>query len=356
MAPSRTSPISTARHLDATHVRHEADAARMISNQLAGVDVSEIRERINRFCARPLEKQTDSEIKTGVSNIIFPGKGRSMAFSKSSIPVAEGATFFRGRGISDPRHGLRTIEDFWEPRPIHVRSPGRLNSSGESILYTALWDPVTVVHECRFRPGDTFAISRFVAKVPFRATFVGEDPLTPGLTPAEIEKVETIQSFLAQAFSTKVGSDNPDPYRLSRLIALEYFDLPPQLYKGWAFRSVADPRGHGWNFSFRPALGRKVLRYKETHVCRLLGFESDNRQPIAELIEVISPAKGGRLIWQPRAKLAAIKPFWSQEFPWELPTVSAIESMAENRMNCSRLTSRVVSESAPGAVAADVRP
>lgn len=298
-------------YLEPVIVRHEEGAARAIRNQLKGVTINEIQERVERFFARPIADQTDTEIRSGFNKIVLPGESRSMAFTKSTVPIAEGTNFFRGRRVFDPRTELRTTDDFWEPRPDLIKSPGRLNSVGESILYTSLGDPVAVVHECRFDVGDKFAISRFEAKSSFHSTLVGEDPLTPGLTSDEISKLQVIQRFLARAFSTKKSSTNPDPYRLSRLIALEYFDLPPQLYKGWAFRTVADPGGLGWNFSFRPAVGRRTLRYKETHVYRLLGFESDNRRPVTELIEAIRPANGDRLLWKSPAELDAIKPFWS---------------------------------------------
>lgn len=291
-------------------VRHEENAASTIRRQLKGVTITDIQQRVDMFLARPTAGQTDEEIRSGFNKIVLPGNSGSMAFTKSSVPVPEGTNFFRARTVDNPRTQLLTTADIWEPQPRFVKDAGRLNSSGESILYTSREDPTTVIHECRLAVGDTFAISRFEAKEAFHATFVGEDPLTPGLTLEEISKLEVIQGFLARAFSAKVGSSDPDPYRLTRLIALEYFDLPPQLYKGWAFRSVADPGSLGWNFSFRPVLGRSALRYKETHVYRLLGFEPDGRRPLTKFVAALKPVKGDRLLWQSPAQFAATKPFW----------------------------------------------
>lgn len=306
-----TTPSSPTVHLNrADLIRHEHDAARTIRTQLRDVTVGEIQERVESFLASPTVGKTDEEIRDGFNKIVLPGRGRSMSFTKSSVSVTEGTNFFRGRWLDDPRTNLRTTEDVWEPHPSSVRSRGRLNTVGEPILYTSLEDPVTVVHECRFDVGDTFAVSRFEAKGSFHSTLVGEDPLTPGLTSEEITKVEVIQGFLARAFSAKTSSSDSDPYRVSRLIALEYFDLPPQLYKGWAFRSVADPGGLGWNISFRPLVGRSALRYKESHVYRLLGFEPDGRNPVIEFIDAIKPLKGDRLSWMSPTELAATKPFW----------------------------------------------
>lgn len=291
-------------------LHHETNPVTTIRRHLKGVTVDEIQERVDAFLGRSTASMTDTEIRAAYDLIVHPGTSQSMSFTKSRVTVREGTNFYRGRKLLNPTDELKTTADVWAPRPEWVRNPGRLNSAGEPILYTSSEDPTTVIHECRIRVEDTFAISRFEAKNTFDSTLVGEDALPPGLTADEISKMEIIQRFLSQAFSANVKDTDPDPYRTSRLIALDYFDLPPQLFKGWAFRSVVDPGGIGWNFSFRPEVGRKSLRYKETHVYRLLGFDSDGRRPLTEFLAAIKPAKGEQLSWQSPEKFKSIDPFW----------------------------------------------
>lgn len=233
-----------------------------------------------------------------------------MAFAKDARLIPEATNFYRGRWVADPARDLKTTADIWEPQSALVKNPGRLNRSGESILYTSLDDPTTAVHECRLAVGDTFAMSRFEAKSSFQSTHVGVDLSIPGLNTEETRKLQVIQGFLYQAFSAKVSSTDPDPYRVSRLIALDYFDLPPRLFKGWAFGSVVDPSGRGWNVSFRPEIGRKALRYKETHVYRLLGFDADGRIPQTEFISVLNPVRGNVLSQCPPEYFKRTVPFW----------------------------------------------
>ena len=234
-----------------------------------------------------------------------------MAFAKDARLIQEATNFYRGRWIVDPAQDLKTTADIWEPPPAQVKKAGRLNSSGESILYTSLDDPTTAVHECRLSVGDTFAMSRFEAKSSFQSTHVGVDLSIPGLNTDETKKMQIIQDFLHRAFSAKVSSTDSDPYRVSRLIALDYFDLPPQVYKGWFFGSVIDPSGRGWNVSFRPEAGRKALRYKETHVYRLLGFDAGGRVPKTKFIAVLKPARGDLLSRSSPEEFKRAVPFWN---------------------------------------------
>lgn len=285
-------------------------AVRDIHRQLQGVTLDELQQRVDSFLSRPPGKLTDSELRAAIYNIVLPGGIANMTFTKSSVPVPAGTDFFRGRKIFDLAKDLRTTADVWQPAPAFVRSAGRLNSSGESILYTSREDPTTAVHECRFEVSDMFAMTRFSAKEAFESTRVGEDPATPGLNADDIRKLGVIQGFLDQAFSAKADAANPDPYRLSRFIAYEFFDLPPDLMKGWAFRSVMDPSGNGWNFSFRPGIGRKALRYKETHVYRLVGFNASGHNPLTELVAAFEPARGERLSRLSPARMDQVASFW----------------------------------------------
>ena len=268
------------------------DAARVIRLQLQDVAAEEIRRRVESFMAATAVSRTDREILADIYKIVLPGSARRMAFSKSSFPVPVGAHFFRGRAIANPAEDLKTTFDVWQPKAALVRNSGRLNGAGESILYTSIASPTTAVHECRLVAGDLFAMSRFEAKTDFQSSVVGEDPCTPVLDADEYLKLRIIQSFLDRAFSAKAHAGNPDPYRISRLIALEFFDLPPQIFSGWAFRSVMDPSGGGWNFAFRPELGRKALRYKETHVYRLHQFDAGGVRPLTELVAAYKPCPG----------------------------------------------------------------
>lgn len=291
------------------HFQNE-DTVNTVRRHLQRVTVDEIQHRVDAFFGSSTLGLTDEDIRAKFNKIVCPGGNSPMAFAKDARLITEATNFYRGRWIADSAKDLKTTADIWEPRSALVKNPGRLNSSGESILYTSVDDPTTAVHECRFAVGDTFAMSRFEAKSSFQSTHVGVDLSISGLNTEEIRKLDVIQDFLYQAFSAKVSSTDPDPYRVSRLIALDYFDLPPQMFKGWAFRSVVDPSDRGWNVSFRPEVGRKALRYKETHVYRLLGFDADGRIPLTEFIAVLNPVRGDALSQRSPEYFESVAPFW----------------------------------------------
>ncbi|MDR6637516.1 RES domain-containing protein [Paenarthrobacter nitroguajacolicus] len=266
-----------------------------LDHQYIRFSVEDLKHRVDAFRSRPQNELSDTQLRDGVYAILLGEKSQSITFLRTKIEIAAGSNLFRARWIEDKDKQLRTTSDIWEPKAEHVSRAGRLNSSGESILYTSLASPRTALAECRFEVGDVFAMSRFEAKDLLSAIVVGFAPLMPGLSEENGRKLQVIQDFLDESFSSKAGRDDPEPYRLSRLLALEFWDMPKQMSSGWAFRSTVDPTGSGWNISFRPARGRQSLRYKETHLYELLDYDETTGTPKVKLLGAYQPGPRERL-------------------------------------------------------------
>lgn len=294
---------------EAGSITSAGDSAAEFHQSYSVVSLEELRQRIELFESRPQGTLTEDELRNGVYNTVGTGNRGPLTFAKSGMAIAEGTSFFRARYISDPSKQLLTTGDVWEPKPEQVTKTGRLNALGEPILYTSLGTPVTAVMECRFEVNDVFAMSRFEARTDFRSTFIGLDPLLPHLGEEDRAKVHAIQSFLDRSFSYTVGPENLDAYRLSRLLALEFWDLPPQEVDGWAFRSIMDSTERGWNFSFIPNVGRRALRYKETHLYCLSGFDKSGTRPKAELLAAFRAARNDKLSPVSSGRLHTISPW-----------------------------------------------
>lgn len=299
-------------------MRSDDGVAGDINRQYAGLTVDEIENRISSFRKLPHATMTDGDLRFGIYSIFKGAETNSITFLRSTIGIDEGTSFFRSRWLSDSEakpdaweSKLRTTEDVWEPKPHFVEKAGRLNTAGEAVLYTSLGTPATAFAEGRFELGDVFAMNRFAAKNDFKSTVVGLDPLMPGLSAANGKKLQVIQDFLDETFSYEASPDELEPYRLSRFLALEFWDMPPDMVKGWAFRSVMDRTGQGWNFSFQPRYGRQALRYKETHVYRFAGFDESRNRPRFELLAAFEAARHDRLYRLPDHRFHGVKPFWS---------------------------------------------
>ncbi|WP_461172261.1 hypothetical protein M1D93_14855 [Arthrobacter sp. Z1-9] len=287
-----------------------ADRGHARNTELDRVTLDQLRDGIESFYQRLPELTTDREIRDGIYQVLFPNGSGVWTFPKATLAVEEGQDFFRARPIESV-DDVRTTADVREPHPELVRKTGRVNTVSEPILYTSLGNPTTALRECRFEDGTVFAMSRFVARNSFQSTVVGPDPDFPDMSVDEKAKRQLIQGWLRSAFSAaKDDALEPDPYRLSRALALEFWDLPEQGYTGWAFPSVADPSGNGWNVSFRPKVGSKMLRYKQTHVYRLLSLDEESTTPDVELLAAFEAAPLDRLRRVPTGRLENVIPFW----------------------------------------------
>ena len=279
------------------------------SEAIGGASLEELQERIDAFKSRDLETLTDSEMSEAVYDIMFGKTAQSITFVKSMIPIHSGTSFFRARWLGDWKSQMRSTDDVREPKPHYVERAGRLNTSGESILYTTLGTPATAVWECRFVKDDVFAMNRFVARGDFNATVVGLDPLLPGLSGEDSQKLQIIQGFLAESFTYRVEPDYLEPYRLSRMLALDFWHAPSRVSRAWAFSSIMDQTGQGWNVCFEPHVGQQALLYKESHIYRITRFDESDDRPVVELIAAFTGARGDKLVQMSPQQLQGVQPW-----------------------------------------------
>ena len=177
-----------------------------------------------------------------------------------TLTAYAGTPLYRARKIESAAE-IRHPADVWEPPPAYVRSAGRLNLPGESLLYTAA-DPLTALHEIRLQPGEMFALFQYEVQNDFRLTSLGRRSIETkqnGFTLNEEKKLKIIQDFVEDVFTQRAEPEAAHVYMGPQIIAKEYFDLPPHLSNGWAYRSVVDPSEKALNACLRPESAHELL-------------------------------------------------------------------------------------------------
>jgi len=263
---------------------------------LGSFSMGELRQRILDYEANARIERTAEEIYHELGNVLQSDYGFVMPIFEEHI--REGIDLFRGRIISRPGEMAR-VSDAWEA-PAAVTRAGRLNAQSEPLLYTA-GAQSTAFYESRIKPGDLFAMSKFRTRSRFPVTRIGDPDKIVGLTVIEQEKLSVMLQFIEDVFTQKAGPEESHIYRAPERLAKIYFDYPPELARGWIYRSIADPSGFGRNLCLRPADGHELLELIQVDVCRCLSVDRSNRPVRFDPLEVRmeDPATGDLIVvWQ----------------------------------------------------------
>lgn len=195
----------------------------------------------------------------GVGSVVIP-------FRHFSLPA--GVPLYRARRI-DNVDQVKEWKDIWTAPPSFIGA-GRVNDVGEPLLYTAS-DPLTALYEIHAEPGDLVAMSLFRSTRRIIAVDMAEDITVRNLGRGDQRKLAMIMKFLIGIFSQKVPSSEPFRSIAPDLVAKEIFNPYPDIYAGWCYRSVADPRGLplSKNLALRASTARGLIDYKFTQVVRI---------------------------------------------------------------------------------------
>lgn len=230
------------------------------------VDIRDIHGRISEFRRLNFRSMSYREVHNAIldATSFDTPRGRMGMFQGVSSQYLAGTRFYRVRAIPKDDHvvplrSMSKVGDCWEP-PREMARIGRLNREGEPLLYTSPGDPLVAIEEAKIPDGERCSVIVYEAVEDVNVTVIGADPEVDGLDEVDLLKLQMIQGFLRDEFTRDVGRGTEYLYRISEVIAKDYFDFPPDVQDAWCYPSIADKKW--WNVAFRP---------KDRHKLRLLG-------------------------------------------------------------------------------------
>ncbi len=239
---------------------------------LKAVDPLELLSRIQKFRSLNIKEMNDSELHSCVYDVLCNKGIFSYLCNIGSYP--KGTLFYRvkklcGSSIPDKRFSKET--DYWETPSCYLHEYGRLNRPHESLLYTCPEDPYLAIQETNIQNNDYFAVIKYKALSDIKVNIIGGtyDYNACGITDKKAIMIhELYNDFLKTEFSRDVGKGTEYLYKISEMIAKNFFDLPPRIAQdGWAYSSVKD-KGK-YNVCFRPEIAHEVLELSGAMICQL---------------------------------------------------------------------------------------
>jgi hypothetical protein len=229
----------------------------------SNIHVDEIRKRIEEFRRRADGGIPDNECVNQVTSIF----GDSYSFHTETRCYSTGTKFFRARSIPDddtifPLRTIKQISDAWEPPSGLVKSLGRLNSIGQSVLYCCPGDPDLAIDEARARGNNHVAVMVYRSIKPVTCAVLG-DYGNSKLPKDDISRL--FYSFLDEEFAREVPAGYEGRYSITRAVADSFFNYPEQ--DAWCYRSVQS--SSRFNTAFLPGRSRQCLELSGVMLCDL---------------------------------------------------------------------------------------
>ena len=226
------------------------------------VDARELHRRISAFRKLNFRSMSYSDVAQAIRDVLLfdTPNGPMAVLQPDSAQYAAGTRFYRARTIPKDDHvtplrSMSKVSDCWEP-PSEIAPIGRLNREGEPLLYTSPLNPLVAIEECKILNGEWCSLIVYEAVEIVKITVIGGDPEVEGLEDADALKLEMIQGFLRDEFTRDVGQGTEYLYRISEIIAKDYFDLPPVVHHAWCYPSIVTKPA--WNVAFRPRDRQKL--------------------------------------------------------------------------------------------------
>lgn len=238
---------------------------------LKSIDSRKVIEKIRKFRMLNIKDMKSQEIANAISEVLTWNGVFSYITNIGTYP--SGTVFFRVRklkGSSIPNENLCTYGDFWEPPKSCVKTEGRLNKKGESLLYVTPEDPKVPLKELQIIEGEYYALIKYIALEPIKVNLIGGkyNYSEIGITDdTAILNNDLFNDFLRDEFSRDVGKGTEYLYKISEIIAKWYFDLPPRdVQDAWAYSSIQDKEKY--NVCFRPEIAHDLLKLEGALICK----------------------------------------------------------------------------------------
>ncbi|MFW1765901.1 RES domain-containing protein [Acinetobacter bereziniae] len=222
------------------------------------LNIEEIKKRIDRY------RNGELICSDGLFSDIF-GENFKVVVGLKIFP--KGLNLYRARSIPDSDHfvPLKTIsrvEDAWEPPAEIIKTQGRLNKVGESILYCCPNDPMLAIVEARAQGNKRVAIMNYKTTKDLTVACLGDYEHSD--LPKD-EGTKLFYSFLNDEFSQDIKHGEEYKYCLTQSIADSYFNYPNQ--DAWYYRSVQS--SEKFNLAFLPGKAKSNLELIGVMICDL---------------------------------------------------------------------------------------
>lgn len=241
MWSTRMKPDFTIKPLsDEARSFHGGSLDRLLRDQ----DKKLLRDRIHRFQTLDIASMSDKELEAKIDEVLRVEIDGGITISTTMMEYSlfhSGERFYRVRPLKTaemPNRDLKKVAAFWNPPSKYVKRYGRLNRSGESLLYTAL-NPYTAICETGLKSGDPFALCVYEAIKPLRFSWIGgqaDYEFNQIKSKKAIDFLETIRKFLVDEFTRIVPEGQESLYRITEIIAKNYYNSPED--NGWRYPSI----------------------------------------------------------------------------------------------------------------------
>lgn len=253
-----------------------------ILNFSSEIDLNVLWDKIQRF--RNLNKKNLSIEQ--LRNEIF----KVIAFNNKSLLQVSGKVFksdtlmYRVRKLQDnsiPNNDMKVTSDAWNP-PSDIVKMGRLNKERESLLYICP-DAITAIEETKVKENETFALMVYEVIDDIKACGIGLNSEYSSFTGENKLKIRLIHDFLREEFSRDVGEGTEHLYRISEIIAKDYFDLPPRdVQDAWGYPSIANKPSI--NICLRPEIAFDKLSLKGIQIVTSYSRNDDDIQMVIKAV------------------------------------------------------------------------
>lgn len=227
-------------------------------------------QKITNFRKLNISRMSDIEISKAILDVLC-WEGAFCCYTNIKCYPA-GTKFFRVKkfeGNSFPNSRFSEYQDYWETNPKYLKSYGRLNKPGESLLYVSP-NLTCSIDEVRVGNEDYFAAIQYTAKCEVKVNVIGGefDYDQLGVFDENAKLIHEIYNgFLRDEFSRDVGQGTEFLYKISERIAKDYFDLPPRVVQdAWAYVSVQNKSKY--NVCFRPDIAHDLLELNGAMICK----------------------------------------------------------------------------------------
>lgn len=233
-------------------------------NHFNKIDIFELDQKIRDFKNIDIRNLTDEEIHNAIYDVLTH---ENQFYYIPQIRIYPQKTnFYRVRPLKEthiPNEYLHVESDFWNPPNECVRKQGRLNKPYESLLYTAT-DPVVAKLEAKINKDDFYSVIIYEAKDDIKVNCIGApyNYSELGIDDRHIMLINNrLNDFLKDEFSREVGIGTEYLYKVSEMIAKDFFDLPPRdIQDAWAYSSLFSKSKY--NVCFRPEIAKEKLHLR----------------------------------------------------------------------------------------------
>lgn len=217
------------------------------------LDLNGLEYRVRDYRDRSRWFRTSEQFRRAVYAVMLTPE-KSLVFLPQSQDVVAGEKMYRVRDIQKASE-IKKVRDVW-CRVDGVRA-GRLNASGVPVFYAAL-DIRTALDEIGIRTDGLASIAEYEAIETVKSIHIGAEVSLPNLSVDQAQKHQLLQSFLHGIFSRPSITKQDGDYIAPEMLVSDFFTLPPDIFCGWSYSSVA--RTGGRNVAFRPDEAKRLLK------------------------------------------------------------------------------------------------